>query len=139
MSDTLAPGMLRHLALRVRDPDRTREFYEQGLGLRFIGFRRPGSQAYDLSDGYMNLTVIPYEGPERPAFEEVTEYVHFGFRVPNARECYDRLLGMGFTMLRLDVKERLDPEPPEARGSFKVADPDGNVVDVTGNAKEWRV
>ncbi len=138
MSDTLVPGMLRHLALRVNDPAASRRFYEEGLGLRFIGYRRPGSQAFDLSDGYMNLTILPYEGPERPKFQEVTEYVHFGFRVPNARACYDRLLAMGFEMLRLDVKERLEPEAPEPRGSFKVADPDGNVVDVTGNAKEWR-
>jgi catechol 2,3-dioxygenase-like lactoylglutathione lyase family enzyme len=131
-------GTLRHLALRVRDPEASKKFYTDGLGLTFVGYR-PSGQAFDLSDGYINLTVIPYEGPERPAFEEVTEYVHFGFRVADALECYQRLQAMGAQMLRLDVKERLDPEAPTPRGSFKVADPDGNVVDVTGNVEEWRI
>ena len=131
-------GTLRHLALRAHDPEATRRFYVDGLGLRYLGLRRPGSEAFDLSDGYMNLTVIPYCGPERPVLEEVTEYIHFGFIVEDAAAAYDRLAAMGAPMLRLDVKERLEFSPPPPDGSFKVADPDGNVVDVTGNPAEWR-
>jgi len=41
--------------------------------------------------------------------------------------------------LRNDVKVRDEHVgPPLPDGSFKVADPDGNVVDVTGNPAEWR-
>jgi catechol 2,3-dioxygenase-like lactoylglutathione lyase family enzyme len=138
-SETGRQGTFRHLALRARDPEATRRFYVEGLGLRFVGFRPSGSGSYDLSDGTINLTVIPYTGPDRPVFEEVTEYVHFGFMVDDAAAAYHRLAALGAPMLRLDVKERLDPAVPAPDGSFKVADPDGNVVDVTGNPNEWRI
>ena len=42
-------GTLRHLALRARDPKATRQFYVEGLGLRYIGLRRPGSDTFDLT------------------------------------------------------------------------------------------
>ena len=42
-------------------------------------------------------------------------------------------------MLRDDVKLRNPIEQEDApAGSFKVADPDGNVIDVTDDADEWR-
>jgi hypothetical protein len=45
----------------------------------------------------------------------------------------------GATFSKEDVKERkpIHPEAPPPR-SFKVLDPDGNVVDITGNKAEWR-
>jgi catechol 2,3-dioxygenase-like lactoylglutathione lyase family enzyme len=138
-SESNGRTVLKHLALRASDPEATRRFYVDGLGLRFLGFRPSGSGAYDLTDGHANLTVIPYSGAERPALPEVTEYIHFGFIVPDAAAVYERLRALGATMLRLDVKERLDPAAPAPDGSFKVADPDGNVVDITGNLREWRI
>ena len=51
-----------------------------------------------------------------------------------------RLRDRGVPYLREDVKLRNavpdDERPPH--GSFKVADPDGNVIDVTNNHEEWR-
>ncbi|HEV8637171.1 MAG TPA: VOC family protein [Chloroflexota bacterium] len=41
---------VRHLAIRARDLAASRRFYEEGLGLRFVGFR-PSGVAVDLSAG----------------------------------------------------------------------------------------
>ena len=131
---------LGHLAIRARDAAATRRFYEEGLGLRFLGFRPSGTGSFDLSDGALNLTVIPYTGPRREELVEGNEHVHFGFLVADAVVSYERLMAAGATFLRDDVKLRDEPAgPPAPAGSFKVADPDGNVVDVTGNPQEWRV
>jgi catechol 2,3-dioxygenase-like lactoylglutathione lyase family enzyme len=128
-----------HIAIRVRDVETSRRFYEQGLGLDFVGYRPSGSGAVDLSDGSVNMTILPYDGPDRPVHEEGTEHIHIGLFVPDATAVYQRLLSLGMSVLRADVKARLEPgDTPPPGGSFKVADPDGNVVDVTGNTAEWR-
>src|SRR6059058_4155696 len=59
---------LRHVALRCRDMELSRRFYER-LGLRFIDYR-PARNALDLSDGMLNLTLIQHDGSERPVLEE---------------------------------------------------------------------
>ena len=130
---------IRHIALRCVDVEKTREFYEL-LGMRFVEYRPGGTGAMDLSDGAINMTLIPYEGDSRSALEEGTEYIHFGLIVDDAEAVWRRLRDRGAPYLREDIKLRnavLDDElPPD--GSFKVADPDGNVIDVTENHEEWR-
>ena len=128
-----------HIAIRTRDVAASRRFYEEGLGLRFVAMRPGGSGAFDLSDGAVNVTILPYDGPERSVHGEGTEHIHLGLMVPDALAAYRRLQHVGATVVRADVKARREPEAPSPGGSFKVADPDGNVIDVTGNAEEWRV
>jgi catechol 2,3-dioxygenase-like lactoylglutathione lyase family enzyme len=135
MSDSIA---VRHLALRVADIGRTRRFYEEGLGFRFIGYR-PSGVSLDLSDGQVNLTLLPYEGPVRRPLTEGYEFIHLGFWVKNLNETYERLLALGAHVVREDVKERREfagDAPPV--GSFKVLDPDGNVLDISERPDEWR-
>jgi len=128
---------LRHVALRCRDMEISRRFYER-LGLRFIEYR-PAGNALDLSDGTLNMTLIQHDGAERPALEEGQEYVHFGFIVEDAQATFLRLRQDGAVFLRDSVKTRDPIRPGEVPpGSFKVADPDGNVIDITGNCEEWR-
>jgi hypothetical protein len=71
--------------------------------------------------------------------EEGTEYIHFGVVVDDLADTWRRLHEWGATFSRENVKERnpIDPAvlPPV---SFKVLDPDGNVVDITCNRQEWR-
>jgi catechol 2,3-dioxygenase-like lactoylglutathione lyase family enzyme len=132
------PTMIRHLALRVTDLARSRAFYESGLGLRFIGYRPTGT-AVDLSDGTLNVTLLPYDGPPRQPLGEGDEYIHFGVIVDDHVAIYERLRALGATFLRSDVKTREPIDPAQLpEGSFKVADPDGNVVDVTPHPDEWR-
>jgi catechol 2,3-dioxygenase-like lactoylglutathione lyase family enzyme len=129
----------RHLAIRTRAIAQARKFYEEGLGLRFVGFR-PASEAMDLSDGSVNLTLIPYEGPARTALEEGTEFIHIGFWVDDLAATFERFIALGAPVVREDVKERRLPgSAPLETGSFKVLDPDGNVLDISGNVDEWRI
>ncbi len=135
MSGSIA---VRHLALRVRDVAQTRRFYEEGLGFRFVGFR-PSGQSLDLSDGQVNLTLLPYVGPARQPLEESYEFIHLGFWVEDLAAVYQRLLTFGANIVREDVKERREyagDAPPV--GSFKVLDPDGNVLDISERSDEWR-
>lgn len=129
---------IRHLAIRAKDIARTRRFYEQGLGLAFIGYR-PDGLAMDLSDGQVNLTLIPYDGPQRTPLEEGSEFIHLGFFVEDLAAAYHRLVGLEAQIIRDDVKERRPHDQTSVpQGSFKVLDPDSNVIDVSERSDEWR-
>ena len=129
--------LLRHLALRCRDMEPSAgQFYEM-LGLRFVDYR-PKRDALDLTDGTLNVTLIQHEGPERAPLEEGHEFVHFGLLVEDARATLLQLKSAGATFLRENVKERLEMDEMIPSGSFKVQDPDGNVIDISGNRDEWR-
>ncbi len=52
---------------------------------------------------------------------------------------HQRLLALNAEIVRDDVKERRLHDPAAApQGSFKVLDPDGNVLDVSERPDEWR-
>ena len=129
---------VRHLAIRAADIAASRRFYEEGLGLRLLG-NRPASDALDLSDGTTNLTMIPYDGPARTPLPEGSEFVHLGFLVDDLAATYHRLVELGAEIVRDDVKERREPSGAAPRGSFKVLDPDGTVLDISERPDEWRV
>ena len=133
-------GQLRHLALRCSDLHRSRDFYQTLFGWKFMGFRG-GSEppsALDLSDGVMNITLIDQPPTERRQYEEGKEFIHFGVVVVDLDAVWQRLHRMGVPFSKESVKERnpIDPTEP-APISFKVLDPDGNVVDITANRSEW--
>jgi len=129
---------VRHLAIRTADLPASRRFYEEGLGLRFLG-TRPSSVAIDLSDGAINLTLLPYDGPARSALAEGNEFVHLGFVVDDLSATCRRLIELGADIVRDDVNERREPSGAEPQSSFKVLDPDGVVLDVSRRPDEWRV
>ena len=129
-------AFLRHIALRTKDMETSRRFYET-IGFEFVGY--PGRGGLDLSDGTLNMTILQYNGTERPPFEEGTEFIHFGIIVEDLASIYNMLRDGGYELIMDNVKkgdEIDDNKPPER--SFKVADPDGNVVDITCATDEWR-
>lgn len=131
-------GLLRHLALRCADMERSRRFYEEVIGWRFVAHRAHGD-ALDMSDGTNNVTLIQQpEGSSRPMLREGDEYIHFGVVVEDLDATWERILAWGAEVVRENVKER-NPVDPDVRPpvSFKVLDPDGNVVDITCNRSEW--
>ena len=56
-------AFLRHIALRTQDMEASRLFYET-IGFQFVGYR--GRGGLDLSDGTLNMTILQYNGTERP-------------------------------------------------------------------------
>ena len=134
----MAPRIL-HLAIRSRDIPRATRFYAEGLGFRVIGPRPSGSGSMDLTDGTLNLTIVPFVGDPGAPREEGLESIHFGVLVDDAAALYRRLRAIGATIARHDVKARKEPDPDEVpAGSYKVLDPDGNVIDVSSDPQEWR-
>jgi catechol 2,3-dioxygenase-like lactoylglutathione lyase family enzyme len=127
---------IRHLAIRTRDLARAVSFYRDGLGFKEIGPRGGG---VDLSDETLNLTILPFEGTPAAAPEEGLEQIHFGIVVDDSPGLYRRLRAVGAVTARHDIKERGEVvEGVVPTGSYKVLDPDGNVIDVTPNRDEWR-
>lgn len=130
---------IRHLAVRSRDLAKARTFYETGLGFRFVGFRRDGI-SMDLSDGHVNLTLLPFETRPSPPHDEGDEHMHFGILVDSLAPIFERLTQVGARIIKEDVKKRLEYEKETVPiGSFKVLDPDGNVVDISERSREWRL
>lgn len=131
--------LLRHLAMRCRDMERSRDFYQTALGFQFVGYR-PEGDSLDFSDGTNNITLLQYQGQTtRPVLEEGSEYIHFGIVVKDLEACWRRCRDWGATISRGDVKDRteIDQQTIPVR-SFKVLDPDHNVIDVTADQNEWR-
>lgn len=131
-------SFVRHLAIRCRNLEKSREFYETGMGWKFLSYR-PGKGGLDLTDGEINLTFIQQPAswsPER--HPDGNEHLHFGVIVDDLHACWERLKKLGAEFATDSVKEgeAASPDaPPEI--SFKVFDPDGNVFDVTCNRNEW--
>lgn len=130
---------LRHLALRCKDMERSREFYTKVIGFKFHDYR-PQRDSLDLTDGTNNITLLQHPAEAvRPPQVEGNEYIHFGIIVDDLAACWRRCLDWGAEISKGDVKDRTEvgnsSEVP--KHSFKVLDPDGNVIDISSNRKEW--
>ena len=99
-----------HLAIRSRDIPAATRFYADGLGFRVIGPRPSGSGSMDLTDGHMNLTIVPFVGTPASAPEEGLEQIHFGILVEDAGALYQKLKEQGARVVRFDVKARGEAE-----------------------------
>lgn len=131
--------LLRHLAIRCQDMERSREFYSTMFGWEFIGYR-PSRLGLDFTDGVNNITLLQQpEGLDRPPLEEGNEYIHFGVIVDDLEACWQRCRDWGAEISKGDVKDRSEIEQDQLPArSFKVLDPDRNIIDVTANKEEWR-
>ena len=129
---------IKHLAVRCLDLAQSRAFYENGLGFAFVGFRGTNG-SMDLSDGHVNLTLLPFETQAAPPHAEGDEHMHFGILVESLQPVFDRLRRVDAPIVKEDVKRRLAYDRDTAPvGSFKALDPDGNVIDVSERPQEWR-
>ena len=85
-------GKIRHIAIRCEDPDKTARWLQDALELQLV--LRRGSGAIDLSDGDVNVTLLPLglgipDRPARPGFE------HIGVTVADDEAARQRLLAAG--------------------------------------------
>jgi catechol 2,3-dioxygenase-like lactoylglutathione lyase family enzyme len=112
--------LIRHLALTVRDPDRSAEFYLSTVGLAGEVRREPWGCRVDLNDGFM-LALIRGELPSASV-----DSVHFGCPLrgrEEAREVRERLRAAG-------VPE-VEWEDADDYTGIKIADPDGYIVELS--------
>ena len=111
---------IRHIAIRFEDAENTARWLQDALELQFV--QRRASGAIDLSDGDVNITLLPLglgagERPARPGFE------HIGVSVADEAAARQRLLAAGATELN-----------PVGLGEVyyeaKFRSPEGLVIDV---------
>ncbi len=112
--------MFEYTGIRVRDLERARRFYVDGLGLRPVAAGRVAA------GGVHELLEDPATGrqlelnfyPDQPPYREGDELDHLAFRVDRLEPAMGRLVGLG-------ARVRLSPF---AEGTTRVAfvsDPDG--------------
>jgi hypothetical protein len=113
-------GKIRHIAIRCEDTEKTAQWLHQALELQIV--QRRGSGAVDLSDGDVNITLLPLglgssDHQTRPGVE------HIGVTVADDDAARQRLLGAGAVELN-----------PVGLGDVyyeaKFRSPEGLVIDV---------
>ena len=126
---------LVHVGVAATDLDRSLRFWRDALGLRVLE-ARPGIAV--LTDGVHNVTVFEYRGARPPHPGGHQSYLHVGVKVADLAATLGRCTDLGCSVICDDVDEcrPYDPANPPTR-SFKVADPDGIVVDVTARDDQW--
>ena len=112
---------LRHLALRVADVDRSKEFYSRVFGMR-VAWQPDPDNAY-LTSGCDNLAVHRGDAGD-PARQSLD---HLGFVVPTIAE-----VEAGYAWAQQSGVAIVHPLRQHRDGSvsFYIRDPDGNVVQV---------
>ena len=83
---------IRHIAIRSEDVEATAKMFVEVFGLELV--QRRGHGPIDLSDGDVNITVLPMhvgaaDREVRPGYE------HIGFTVEDQDETHKRLMASG--------------------------------------------
>ena len=76
---------LRHIALSVKDIERTADFYAKAFGMKRTPVSEgPTAHRCYLSDGVVNLALLQYKGKEGSGLDNASTFAgphHFGFVV----------------------------------------------------------
>jgi catechol 2,3-dioxygenase-like lactoylglutathione lyase family enzyme len=117
--------VLEYTGIRVRDLDRARRFYSEGLGLVSVGTGRmaAGGVWETLQDPESGVKLELNYYPGSPVYREGDELDHLGFRVTDLPGTIGRLVALG-------GRVRI---PPFDEGGVRLAflsDPDGVWVEL---------
>lgn len=107
---------IRHLAIKAQDPERLVRFYENTFDMEVILRRETG--AIYMTDGYMNVAVLPLKEGDRAGID------HFGFQVDDLEGIFGKLRQEG---IEPPTPGAHNPPYAEVRGY----DPEGNGFDLT--------
>jgi len=124
----MATKRIRHIALMATDTDKLAAFYKSAFGMREIRRTSRTNGAVYLSDGYINLAILPNDRPESAGAPPGLH--HFGFEVDDVDAASALALERGASQGRTAV----------AAGRYAegfVRDPEGQRVDVS--ATGWEV
>jgi lactoylglutathione lyase len=112
--------VLEYTGIRVRDLERSRRFYTEGLGLRVgrHGRMAAGGLWEELVDPESHAVLELNFYPDAPPYREGDELDHLGFRVSDVSATLRRLEALG-------ARVRIPPfEEGDTRLAF-LSDPDG--------------
>ncbi len=113
---------IRHIALLANDPEKLADFYRKTFGMRDVD-RGEGGGAIYVSDGYINLALIPARGRPEGIF-------HFGFEVDNLEQTAETAVAGGAT-----APKRV-PQDGRFNEAF-IKDPVGTRVDLSESG--WKM
>ena len=123
---------IRHIALAVKDIDKTADFYEKAFGLsRSPKSEGPTAYRIYMSDGEVNLALLQYKS-EVGSGVDPSKFVgihHFGFQCDNLEKQQKQIETAGGQFF-FDLG---DPDDDDFERKFK--DPNGIIFDV--NWKGW--
>jgi catechol 2,3-dioxygenase-like lactoylglutathione lyase family enzyme len=108
---------IRHIAIKAQDPERLVQFYENAFDMEVI-LRRESGAIY-MTDGYMNIAVLPVRTETDRAGID-----HFGFEVDDLDDVFGKLKEEG---MEPPTAGAHNPPYAEVRGY----DPEGNGFDLT--------
>ncbi|MBI4764295.1 MAG: VOC family protein [Deltaproteobacteria bacterium] len=120
---------IRHIAIMVKNLDKSVAFYRDLLGLSFVRtVEIRGTKAVDLTDGETNLRLLPATNPDAPRHDRDISvgFNHIGFIVEDIDETYRKLK---------ESKVKFLSQAPA--DFFKISDPDGLVIDITCPTRGW--
>jgi catechol 2,3-dioxygenase-like lactoylglutathione lyase family enzyme len=111
---------IKHLALAVRDPETSRAFYLETIGLDAVARAQDWGFELHFSDGFMMALIR-----DEPVPADVIERVHFGTLLPRRED----VAATRRRLQRAGVPEIEWCDEPDYM-SVKVADPDGYVIEL---------
>jgi catechol 2,3-dioxygenase-like lactoylglutathione lyase family enzyme len=112
---------ITHLALTVRDPERSRRFYLDTIGLDATTTKEAWGYRVRLADGLM-FALLAGEPPP----PEVVGRIHFGCDLPDPQA-----VAAARERLRREAVPEVEWWEEPGYTSLKVADPDGYVVELS--------
>ena len=118
---------IRHVAIKCENQEKTADFYKRAFGLTEVWrgpVRDDGNRAVYLSDGHINLAILPARGG-REGID------HFGFQVEDMENTLRVAAASG-------AVGEAAAKPRDGRfAEMGVHDPAGTLVDVS--TKGWKV
>ena len=84
---------IRHIAYRSENLQEMADFFVNGLGMEIV--QRRGNGAIDLSDGTINITLLPMGLPRADGTPSKQGIEHIGFTVADETEARQRIEAAG--------------------------------------------
>ena len=109
---------IRHIALLTKDPPKLAEFYCNSFGMKEVARSGEKRDAIYLSDGHINLAILPARGRPEGIY-------HFGFEVQDVEQATHAAIEAGATK----GTESLPRDGRFAEGFIR--DPVGTRVDLS--------
>ena len=109
---------IRHIAILAADPTRLSEFYKKSFGLKEVARSGEKGEAIYLSDGHINLALLPARNRREGIY-------HFGIEVEDVKGAVDKALAAGASGGKAEL-----PRDGRFAETF-VLDPVGTRVDLS--------